>query len=119
MRNQRKGIDTVLQAEGPRFEPVCSHKERLPIGSLSSFMQYTVYIIYSSTADRFYVGFTGDEIEERLRKHNSNHKGFTGKFNDWQVVYTEIFTTKQEAMVREKEMKAWKSRSKIQTLINS
>ena len=82
-------------------------------------MQYTVYIIYSSTADKFYVGFTGEVIKERLRKHNSNHKGFTGKFNDWQIVYTEMFTIKQLAMGREKEIKAWKSRSKIQTLINS
>ena len=40
IRNQRKGIDTVLQAEGPRFEPVCSHNERLPIGNLSYFTPY-------------------------------------------------------------------------------
>ena len=82
-------------------------------------MQYTVYIIYSSAADKFYVGFTGDEMEERLRKHNSNHKGFTGRFKDWQIVYTEIFTTKQDAMLREKEIKSWKSRSKIQNLVTA
>ena len=82
-------------------------------------MPYTVYIIYSSTADKFYIGFTGDEVEERLRKHNSNHKGFTGRFKDWQIVYTEIFTTKQDAMLREKEIKSWKSRSKIQNLVTA
>ena len=82
-------------------------------------MPYTVYIIYSSTADKFYIGFTGDEMDERLRKHNSNHKGFTGRFKDWQIVYTEIFTTKQDAMLREKEIKSWKSRSKIQNLVTA
>ena len=82
-------------------------------------MPYTVYIIYSSTADKFYIGFTGDEVQERLRKHNSNHKGFTGRFKDWQIVYTEIFTTKQDAMLREKEIKSWKSRSKIQNLVTA
>ena len=82
-------------------------------------MYYTVYIIYSSTADKFYVGFTGDIPDERLRKHNSNHNGFTGRFNDWQIVFKEIFETKKEAMVREKEIKGWKSRIKIEKLINS
>ena len=82
-------------------------------------MHYTVYIIYSSTADKFYVGFTGDVLDERLRKHNSNHNGFTGRFNDWQIVFKEIFENKKEAMVREKEIKAWKSRIKIENLIKS
>jgi putative endonuclease len=42
-------------------------------------MAYTVYILFSIAKNKYYVGFTGDEIDERLRKHNSNHKGFTGK----------------------------------------
>jgi putative endonuclease len=33
-------------------------------------------------------------IEERLRKHNSNHKGLTGKVADWVVVYLENFEQK-------------------------
>jgi len=35
---------------------------------------YIVYILCSINKDRYYIGFTGDEIQERLRKHNSNHK---------------------------------------------
>jgi putative endonuclease len=58
---------------------------------------YTTYILYSSQKDKYYVGFTGDEINERLRKHNSNHKGFTGRSGDWKIVYTEIFLEKSEA----------------------
>ena len=82
-------------------------------------MPYYTYILYSSTADKFYIGFTGDELIERLRKHNSYHTGFTGKFNDWQIVHHEIFETKKAAMLREKEIKGWKSRNKIISLINS
>jgi putative endonuclease len=63
------------------------------------------------------MGHTGDEIEERLRKHNSNHKGFTGTTNDWMVVYTEMFQTKEDAYKREREVKAWKSRIKIEALL--
>jgi putative endonuclease len=82
-------------------------------------LQYSTYILYSSTADKFYIGFTGEETIERLRKHNSNHSGFTGKFNDWQIMHHETFETKKVAMRREKEIKGWKSRNKIISLINS
>lgn len=49
-------------------------------------MNFTTYIIYSKEADKYYIVFTGDNFELRLRKRNSNHNGFTGKFNDWVVM---------------------------------
>jgi putative endonuclease len=55
---------------------------------------YTVYILYSLSADKFYVGHTGEEINERIRKHLSNHDGFTSLFKDWELKYTEKFETK-------------------------
>ena len=64
------------------------------------------------------MGDTSD-IEERLKKHNTNHKGFTGKAGDWIVVYSESFTTKQLTFAREREIKAWKSRKRIEKLIGS
>ena len=80
-------------------------------------MYFTTYILHSTEADKYYIGFTGDDIVERLRKHNTNHKGFTGKFNDWVVVYTKIFQEKELALNREKEIKNWKSRKMIEKLI--
>jgi putative endonuclease len=77
-------------------------------------MKFYVYIIFSQSLDKFYVWFTGDNLEERLRKHKTNHKGFTGKAADWSIVYTEIFNTKPEAQHREKLIKSWKSKRKIQ-----
>jgi hypothetical protein len=41
-------------------------------------MMYRVYVIYSKKLDKYYVGYSGDSLEERLRKHNTNHKGFSG-----------------------------------------
>jgi putative endonuclease len=58
-------------------------------------------------------------LEERVRKHNSNHKGFTGHKGDWMIVYTEIFNTKEMAYAREKEIKSWKSRKMIEKLVGS
>ena len=80
-------------------------------------MAYHVYILYSKGADKYYVGFTGDGLLERLRKHNSNHRGFTGKIHDWEIVFTEHYGLKEEAMGREKEIKSWKSRKLVERLV--
>ena len=56
-----------------------------------------VYILFSAAKNKYYVGFTNDTIESRLRKHNSNHKGFTGKTGDWVLVYSEFFENEQDA----------------------
>ena len=77
---------------------------------------YFLYILYSPSKDRFYVGYCSD-LDERLKKHNSNHKGFTGKTGDWSIVYHEVFDTKDKAYKREREIKAWKSRILILNLI--
>jgi putative endonuclease len=80
-------------------------------------MNFLVYILFSKTLNKYYVGFTSEEITERLRKHNSNHKGFTGNVGDWEIQYQEQFNTKLEALRREKEIKNWKSRKLIEKLI--
>ncbi|MBL7778151.1 MAG: GIY-YIG nuclease family protein [Chitinophagales bacterium] len=69
------------------------------------------------SADRYYVGYTSDTLESRLYKHNHKHSGFTGKCNDWQIVYSEKFDSKITAMKREREIKRWKSRKKIEELV--
>ncbi|WP_027377547.1 GIY-YIG nuclease family protein [Kaistella palustris] len=78
---------------------------------------FTCYILYSKSLDRYYVGHTGENIEERLRKHLSDHAGFTAKAKDWSLVHYELFTEKSAAYKRELEIKSWKSRIRIQKLI--
>ena len=77
----------------------------------------TFYILHSKNLDTYYVGHTTALIEERLSRHLSNHKGYTAKAKDWHIVYSEIFNTKKEAYAREREVKKWKSRIKIEELI--
>jgi putative endonuclease len=81
--------------------------------------QYFTYILFSKTLDKYYVGFTGDDLVNRIRKHNSNHKGFTGGFGDWELVYKEEFSDKKMAHSREKQIKGWKSRKLIAQLVES
>ncbi|MBN4072971.1 GIY-YIG nuclease family protein [Crocinitomix catalasitica] len=78
-----------------------------------------LYILYSSALGKYYVGSTSCAIEERLRRHNSNHKGFTGKSTDWTVVYSEEYSSLKEARSRERKIKSWKSRKKIIELVQS
>jgi len=82
-------------------------------------MSHFVYILYSVSLDKYYIGSTSDILEERIRKHNSKHSGFTGKSNDWKLVYKESLSDKLMAMKREREIKAWKSRKRIELLISS
>jgi putative endonuclease len=81
-------------------------------------MPFFVYILYSLTKDKFYIGFTSN-LEERINRHNQKSKGFTGHINDWEMMYSESFATKSEALAREKQIKSCKSRSKIQQLISN
>ena len=69
--------------------------------------------------NRYYVGYTCDDLKSRLTKHNSNHKGYTGRAEDWTVVYFEQFDSKIEAQQRERQIKSWKSRKAIEKLINN
>ena len=80
-------------------------------------MTATVYILYSCEADKYYIGSTADNISERLRRHLSDHGGFTSRAKDWALVYSEIFDTRTEALKREKELKGWKNRNRIKELI--
>jgi putative endonuclease len=82
-------------------------------------MHASFYILFSPSANKYYIGHTTEPISKRLQKHNTNHKGFTGKFRDWKVIYTEVYESKALAYKREREAKKWKSRKKIELLIAS
>ena len=75
------------------------------------------YILFSKTINRFYIGSTEQEMEERLKKHLTNHSGFTGRAKDWEVVHTQRFETKSEAYALERRLKALKSRKTLEKYI--
>ncbi len=79
-------------------------------------MFYT-YILYSEILNNYYVGFTTISVESRLKKHLVSKKGFTSRTKDWKIIYVEKFDKKQDAAAREKEIKSWKSKIKIEKLI--
>lgn len=80
-------------------------------------MHFT-YILFSKSKNKFYIGVTAN-LNERIRKHNSNHKGFTGGSGDWELHYHESFDLKTDALKREKTIKSWKSRIKVLELVHN
>ena len=73
---------------------------------------FCFYILYSANIDRYYIGHTNN-LSERIRKHNSKHKGFTGQTDDWVLVYLEEYETKSQAYQRERQVKNLKSKKAI------
>ena len=79
-------------------------------------MSYFVYILYSESADRYYIGSTAD-IQQRLLKHNSGGNTSTKPFRPWKVVYTESYENRSAALKREIQIKRMKSRKFIEALV--
>ena len=78
---------------------------------------FTVYALYSQKFDKIYIGFTSN-LEERFKSHNElSKKGCTKNFRPWEIIFQEIFLTKPEAMLKEKQLKSAKGRDFIRSLI--
>jgi putative endonuclease len=79
---------------------------------------FTVYALYSPKYDKIYIGYTSN-LEQRLLSHNKlGKKGWTIKYRPWEVVFTEEFETKKEAMKREKQLKSAKGRQYVWERVN-
>ena len=81
-------------------------------------MKWYVYILRSLKHGRYYVGHTHDRTE-RLVKHNDGGSRSTKSGIPWEMIYTEEYQSKSEAMKRERYIKKQKSRKYIESLISS
>jgi putative endonuclease len=81
-------------------------------------VEYYVYIIYSTSRDKYYTGYSQNP-EERLVEHNSGATISTRTGKPWVLVYQEKCINKTTAIKRENQIKKMKSRKYIETLIKS
>ena len=81
-------------------------------------MPHFVYILFSQSRDRYYIGSCAD-VDQRLIRHNAGATLSTKSGRPWKVVYTEIHPTKTEALKRENNLKRLKSRVYLETLIRN
>jgi predicted GIY-YIG superfamily endonuclease len=79
-------------------------------------MTYTVYILECADGS-YYTGMT-DRIEIRLAEHQSGFdpRSYTFSRRPVRLVWSEVFQTKQQAFIRERQLKGW-SRAKKTALI--
>ncbi|MGB9772973.1 MAG: GIY-YIG nuclease family protein [Bacteroidota bacterium] len=78
-------------------------------------MGFFVYILISAEGHR-YIGHTSD-ITRRLYEHNSGLCHSTKHGHNWEVVHLEKFSSRAEAMNREKWLKSGIGRSWLQANI--
>jgi putative endonuclease len=76
------------------------------------------YILHSESLDSFYIGSTSSGMEQRLKKHLTNHKGYTSKAKDWIVVFQKQFENIADARGLERKLKNWKNKNSIQQFIH-
>jgi putative endonuclease len=81
-------------------------------------MNFSVYIIYSATLDKYYTGSCKD-FGNRLLQHNSGRNKSTKGGIPWVLKYEEKYGTNQEARIRESYIKKMKSRKYLEQLIIS
>lgn len=77
---------------------------------------FYVYITTNKYRSTYYIGMTNN-LGERLKQHKENiEKGiktFASKYNIEFLVYYEKFSWVQQAIAREKELKAWRREKKL------
>jgi putative endonuclease len=64
-----------------------------------------------------YVGIT-DDIDRRLREHNSGKHLYTKRYMPWELIYSEELASIDEARKREKYYKSTTGRRALKKLFN-
>jgi putative endonuclease len=63
-----------------------------------------VYILFSPTYDKYYVGQT-NSIEGRLKRHNEGYEGYTKPYRPWELVLVIEKESRADAMGLERKLK--------------
>lgn len=110
-------VKTNPSSRGRRMNPKRSHSYNRQI----LFMKYGgyVYILSNKSNSVLYTGVTSN-LQKRLEEHKEgiHINAFTRRYNCSKLVYFEGFNRIEEAIAREKQIKAG-SRAKKEVLINS
>ena len=81
-------------------------------------MNYT-YILYSTSADRYYIGKCSTTISERIKKHNEKKyggKAYTSMASDWTLYLALECENDAHAARLERKIKSMKSRKYLENL---
>ncbi|KQR70160.1 GIY-YIG nuclease family protein [Pedobacter sp. Leaf176] len=78
-----------------------------------------IYIMTNFQKTTLYIGVTAD-LQIRIKQHQEkiNPKSFSAKYNLSICIYYEVYSSIEEAIAREKQLKKW-NRTKKEMLINT
>jgi putative endonuclease len=83
---------------------------------MSAASVYAVYILASGRHGTLYIGVTNN-VRTRLEQHRAGYGSeFVKQYGVHRLVYVEEFSSPQEAIQREKQLKNWRRDWKIQLI---
>ena len=77
---------------------------------------FFTYIIFSPKIGRYYIGSTLN-LDKRLKEHNSGKTFSTRNKGPWELVFSEQFTNRHDAIIKEKLIKSYKGGNAFKKLI--
>ena len=79
-------------------------------------MPHFIYILQSKKDGKYYIGETAD-VAARLLFHNSGRQRSTKGRIPFVLVLADQYETKQEALLREKQIKSWQGGNSFKQLL--
>jgi putative endonuclease len=109
------GVPTLREISFPALQKLGDFKS-------SSFFYFRfmfhVYILYSPSKDRYYIGHTGVTPDVRTQRHNDGWTRSTKSGIPWKLVFSQEAPDKSTAIKWENHIKRQKSRSFIEEIVN-
>ena len=81
--------------------------------------QPAVYILASKRNGTLYIGVTSDLVKRIWEHKNNMVEGFTKRYNVHRLVWYELHESMETAITREKRLKEWKRKWKLELIESS
>jgi putative endonuclease len=102
------------KAKNGEISPFCFAKRR--IRHIIAEKMYYLYILLNEAKTRTYTGVS-DNVDERLKEHNSGKVKSSNPYRLYKVIHTESFATLSEAMQKEKYYKSATGRRRLKEML--
>jgi len=79
---------------------------------------YYVYILASKRNGTLYIGVTSNLIKRVWQHRNKIVSGFTAEYDVFMLVYFEEYENSNDAIAREKQLKKWNRKWKLELIEN-
>ena len=109
-------LESVYTSKGYRGFESLSLRKSVKLPSATSY--FYVYILQSKKDFSFYTGQC-DDLDKRMSKHFDGMSKYTASKGRMKFVYFEMFATRSQAIKRERQIKAMKSKIYTQMLIDT